>query len=73
MKSIRMCKICSKPTGKKPQGKYCVKCDEVFQRRGAKRYKLCDGVHVWVKGRIMRVMVQGKDTEPIYELTEVVE
>lgn len=73
MNTISLCQTCKKPTGKKPNAKYCDDCNRVFQQRGAYRYKITDGVYVWVKGRIMRAVVNGENVVPVFELREVVD
>ena len=70
--SKRLCKICGKETGKKPNSKYCENCSETLRKRGAYRYKITDGVYVWAK-QLKRAVVNGRNVEPIIEDYEVCE
>ena len=69
--TIRLYKICGKPTGKKQNAKYCNKCAEVLKKEGVYRYKIGNNIWVWVRGTLRRVIIDGKEVEPILECYEI--
>jgi hypothetical protein len=68
---IIQCRICKKEIDS-PHGNkfYCEKCADLWNRYGAFRYNLGNGVFVWVKGNLYRAVVNGKDVIPIRETKE---
>lgn len=74
MRAQSICRTCGKPTLKKHNAFYCVKCAKVWREQGAKRYKIGEDVFVWIRGNsVVRAVKDGKDVFPYLIGKEVVE
>lgn len=71
-----ICRVCGGVTQRGNNSFYCDRCREVWKNKGAKRYQLGTNKKncVWIRNNtIVRVIIEGKDVEPIYVLKEIIE
>jgi hypothetical protein len=72
--NVCLCRICKKPTGKKPNGFYCKECAKHWNRYKTNRIKIGNNTWAWIRrNQIVRAVQDGKDVNVIYEGQEMVE
>ena len=73
MKTVYLCRICKKPTGKSPGSRYCYQCAKDWNKYKATRYHVGD-VWIWIRNnRIVKAIQAGVPILPINDGQEMIE
>jgi hypothetical protein len=74
---MKLCRICRKDFKGSHNCFYCQPCREALYSKGARRWRIDlpnGSVWVWLRhNSLTRVVYEGKNIEPVFELTEVIE